>query len=106
MSVRRAGSWPEVPLRSVCEVGAGNPAPDEQHLSDDGDVPFVRMQDVDRNSEVFLAETVDRIAATTAESLRLKLWPRGALLAPKSGASVLLDHRSLLDQPSYGIAKQ
>lgn len=98
-------NWPEVPLSSVAEVTAGGPAPQEaSDFSPDG-IPFVRMQDVGREHHCpNLTTSINRITEETAKRRRLRLFPKGSLLIPKSGASVNLNHRGLLGVDSYVVS--
>lgn len=92
-------------LAEVSEVSAGNPAP--QGLTDftpEG-APFVRMQDVGRAHWTrSLNSTVDRVATDAVARHRLRLFPKGTLLIPKSGASVNLNHRALLGIDAYVVS--
>jgi len=98
-------AWPQLPLDEIADVTAGNPAPqDPAHFSDDGH-PFVRMQDVGRfHVTPELTETVDRITDTAVRQGRLRLYPKGTLLVPKSGASVNLNHRAMLGRDAYVVS--
>jgi len=97
--------WPMVPLAEIASVNAGDPAPQNpEAFSDDGPI-FVRMQDVGRdhiNSE--LDRTTDRLNRTWLRENRLRLFPQGSLLIPKSGASVNLNHRAMLAADAYVVS--
>ncbi|MCW5625838.1 MAG: restriction endonuclease subunit S [Burkholderiales bacterium] len=97
--------WRLARLDKVAEVTAGNPAPQEpEDFSSDGS-PFVRMQDVGREHHTkSLVKTIDKLASRTAERYRLRMFPRGTLLIPKSGASVNLNHRALLGVEAYVVS--
>lgn len=92
-------------LDEVAEVTAGNPAPQEQtDFCIDG-APFVRMQDVGRaHWTKSLTATTDRLTQEAVARHRLRLFPRGTLLIPKSGASVNLNHRALLGTDAYVVS--
>jgi type I restriction enzyme S subunit len=62
------------------------------------------MQDVGRSADKYLGETADKLNALAVSQGRLRLWPENSLLIPKSGASILLNHRRLLAQPSYVVS--
>jgi type I restriction enzyme S subunit len=87
--------WPIKSLGEVAQVTAGDPAPQRsEDFADDG-FPFVRMQDVGRFGQTTnLIKTKDRIVA--AVSAKLKRFPIGSILVPKSGASIRLNHRAIL----------
>jgi type I restriction enzyme S subunit len=92
-------------LDEIADVSAGNPAPqDPSHFSDEGH-PFVRMQDVGRvHVSPNLTETVDRITDAAVRQGGLRLYPKGTLLVPKSGASVNLNHRAMLGRAAYVVS--
>lgn len=98
-------SWPLIPLDEIADVSAGNPAPqDPSYFSDDGH-PFVRMQDVGRvHVSPNLTETFDRITDAAVRQGGLRLYPKGTLLVPKSGASVNLNHRAMLGRAAYVVS--
>ena len=97
-------NWPLVPLGAICQVGAGNGAPQGDTYFSGGIHPFVRMQDVGRSTTPYLTTTVDRLNDLAIEKLALRLWPANSLLIPKSGASVALNKRALLREPSYVVS--
>lgn len=98
-------AWQHVLLSELAEVTAGNPAPQEaSDFAAVGD-PFVRMQDVGREHHTKnLLATTDRLAPGVVSKYKLRRFPAGTLLIPKSGASVNLNHRALLGQPAYVVS--
>ena len=94
-----------VALEDVADISAGNPAPqDVADFSEDGQ-PFVRMQDVGREHHTrTLAHTADKLTADAIRRNRLRLYPAGTLLIPKSGASINLNHRALLAREAYVVS--
>jgi type I restriction enzyme S subunit len=98
-------AWRKLTLTDVAEVTAGNPAPQEPGDFADHGTAFVRMQDVGRlHHTKSLTETTDKLAEGTAARYRLRLFPQGTLLIPKSGASVNLNHRALLGADAYVVS--
>jgi len=95
--------WPTKLLGEVAKVVAGDPAPQgAEDFSDDG-FPFVRMQDVGRNGHTTnLVETKDRLSASA--SRKLKRFPIGSILVPKSGASIRLNHRAILGVEAHVVS--
>jgi type I restriction enzyme S subunit len=95
--------WPTKPLSDVAQVTAGDPAPQRpEDFAEDG-VPFVRMQDVGRlGQSTCLAETKDRLSPLA--SARLKRFPAGSILVPKSGASIRLNHRAILGIEAHVVS--
>lgn len=98
-------SWPTFRLDEVAEVAAGNPAPQEPaDFIDDGYL-FIRMQDVGRVHHTADIRTLtDKISAETVSKYRLRLFPAGSVLIPKSGASVNLNHRAMLGCDAYVVS--
>lgn len=98
-------SWPFFRLDEVTEVAAGNPAPQEpDDFVGDGHL-FIRMQDVGREHHTAdISTSVDRISAEAVSKYRLRLFPSGSILIPKSGASVNLNHRAMLGCDSYVVS--
>lgn len=98
-------NWPRLQLEEVAEVAAGNPAPqDTTDFSEDGE-PFVRMQDVGREHRTScLTVSVDKVSAEAIARHRLRLFPAGSVLVPKSGASVNLNHRAMLGRDAYVVS--
>ena len=63
------------------------------------------MQDVGRvHVSPNLTETVDRITDAAVRQGGLRLYPKGTLLVPKSGASVNLNHRAMLGRAAYVVS--
>ena len=98
----KSSKWPMVRLGDVAEVESGNPAPQEARFFAEGTLPFVRTSDV---GAVHLSDhfttTADHLNRVATEELRLRLFPIGTILFPKSGASTYLNHRAVLGTPAY-----
>lgn len=98
-------SVPHVALEKIADVSAGNPAPQGAKYFSASGLPFVRMQDVGRDHiNPSLIETTDKITESAVEECRLRLYPAGTLLIPKSGASVNLNHRAMLGESAYVVS--
>lgn len=97
--------WPFSRLDEVAEVTAGNPAPQEpSDFAEHGHI-FVRMQDVGRGHHTDnLVASTDKVSADAVSQYRLRLFPAGSLLIPKSGASVNLNHRAMLGCDAYVVS--
>ena len=90
------------PLREFCNLGAGNPAPQGDQYFEEGTLPFVRTSDVGQaHRSISFASSVDKLTPEAVAELRLRLFPKGTILFPKSGASTFLNHRVMLAQPAY-----
>jgi len=97
--------WTQFSLGDVVEVAAGNPAPqDASDFCKDG-VLFIRMQDVGREHHTKnLIESTDKVTENAIKKYRLRLFPVGSILIPKSGASINLNHRAMLGQYAYVVS--
>jgi type I restriction enzyme M protein len=87
-------------LSEIAEISSGNSAPQNQELYENGFYPFCRTSDV---GQVHLSsdfkEVKDRLNEKGIE--RLRLFKKGTILFPKSGASTFLNHRVRLGIDSY-----
>ncbi len=94
--------WAVVPLRRIAFIGAGDPAPQDPADFENGCHPFVRTADVGRvkRSGAFRG-TRDRLTDDAVRERRLRCWPAGTILVPKSGASTALNNRVRLAEPAY-----
>jgi type I restriction enzyme M protein len=94
--------WEMVRLGDVAEIAAGNPAPQSNQYFVDGKHPFFRTADVGRAKvSINLIETNDRLNELCLTEHRLRLFPKGTILFPKSGASAFLNHRALIGVDGY-----
>lgn len=95
--------WPIKKLGEIAQVTAGDPAPQRPEDFSGNGTPFVRMQDVGRFGQTTcLVETKDRLSPSA--STRLKRFPAGSILVPKSGASIRLNHRAILGIEAHVVS--
>jgi type I restriction enzyme S subunit len=88
--------WPIKKLGELCKINGGDAAPQDKTVFINGTIPFVRMQDLGRyHVTTNLIETVDKITNEAVQRFRLKIWPKGSILLPRSG-SVYMNHRAIL----------
>jgi len=98
-------NWPILRLDEVSEVAAGNPAPQAQADFEDTGFSFIRMQDVGREHRTGnLRYSTDKVSSDAISRHRLRLFPSGSVLIPKSGASVNLNHRAMLGDDAYVVS--
>ena len=92
--------WPMVKLREVAEIGAGNSAPQNKELFENGKYPFCRTSDV---GAVHISDNFKEIKDFLNDKgiERLRLSKKDTILLPKSGASTFLNHRVMLAIDSY-----
>lgn len=92
--------YPTVELSEVCEILAGNSAPQDKELFANGTYPFFRTADVGMvHLSDNLVSSMDYL--NDAGISGLKLFPKGTILFPKSGASTFLNHRAILGVDGY-----
>jgi len=86
--------WQTKHLGDVAVVGAGNSAPQDEALFEDGTIPFFRTADAGRVRFGDIAESTDYLNDKGVKGLRR--FSPGTILFPKSGASTFLNHRVML----------
>ena len=86
--------WQTQKLGDVAAVGAGNSAPQDEALFEDGTIPFFRTADAGRVRFGDIAESTDYLNDKGVKGLRR--FAPGTILFPKSGASTFLNHRVML----------
>jgi type I restriction enzyme S subunit len=92
-------AWPREKLSAIAAIGAGNSAPQNKEHFTDGKYPFVRTSDVGQIKFGRITDARDKLNDSGAQ--KLKLFPTGTVLFPKSGASTFLNHRVILAVDSY-----
>ncbi len=92
--------WPIVTLGDICEISSGNSAPQDVMLFENGKYPFFRTSDV---GNVHLTNNliICRDYLNDEGIKGLKLFKKGTILFPKSGASTFLNHRAILGIDGY-----
>jgi len=91
--------WTTQNLGALATVSAGNSAPQDKSLFQDGRHPFVRTADVGRVRFGIIESTSDYL--NDAGIAKLRRFPRGTILFPKSGASTYLNHRVMMGFDGY-----
>lgn len=89
-----------VKLGAVAEISAGNSAPQDEKLFENGTYPFCRTSDV---GKVHISSNFTDISDKLNDSgiQGLTLYKKETILLPKSGASTFLNHRVMLGADSY-----
>lgn len=91
--------WPKVPLNEIARIGAGNSAPQDKNLFENGLFPFIRTGDVGAIKFGEIQTSNDLLNEAGTQGLRE--WPSGTILMPKSGASTFLNHRVIMTAPCF-----
>lgn len=91
--------WMQTSLAELADIRSGSNAPQgDEYFSDDGD-PFIRVQHFDGDTEA--VPRWDRITSKAVSDYRLKKFPKGTIIFPKSGASIMLEKRAFLPFDAY-----
>ena len=91
--------WESKKLGEVAKIGAGNSAPQDKSLFTNGVYPFFRTSDIGKIRIGGVSTAVDLLNDQGIK--KLKLYPKGTILLPKSGASTFLNHRVILDVDGF-----
>ena len=91
---QRGNGWTDRALEEICSVSAGNSAPQDPGYFTEGTIPFFRTSDAGRIKFGTIYESQDKLNSHGASKLRR--YPAGTILFPKSGASTFLNHRVVL----------
>lgn len=91
--------WQTKRLGDIASVSAGNSAPQEKSLFNEGTYPFFRTADAGRVRFGDIYKSADYLNEKGIKGLRR--YPKGAILFPKSGASTFLNHRVMLGVEGY-----
>lgn len=91
--------WTRFRLAEVARISAGNPAPQEKKLFENGKYPFFRTSDVGRIRTGRIRNAEDQLNDSGIKGLTLHR--AGTILLPKSGASTFLNHRVVMDVDGY-----
>ena len=96
-------NWQTKKLGEVCEVGAGNSAPQKEELFKNGRYPFFRTSDV---GKVRISKSLKEVSDyLNDEGIKgLKFFEKGTILLPKSGASTFLNHRVIMGIDGYVVS--
>ncbi len=92
-------TWQIKKLGDVCSIGAGNSAPQKKEFFTGGQYPFFRTSDVGTIHVGTIEKSNDYLNENGIK--RMRLFERGTLLFPKSGASTFLNHRVTMAVDGY-----
>ena len=95
--------FPLVKLGDIADVSAGNGAPQDAESFTGGKYPFFRVSDVAKEHlNPNLIHSNDYLNDKGIRGLRL--YKKGTILFPKSGASTYLDHRAIMGVDGYVVS--
>ena len=93
-------NWQIKKISEISEISSGNSAPQKKDLFKDGVYPFFRTSDV---GIVHLSDHLTHVRDYLNKNgiKGLKLFTKGTILFPKSGASTFLNHRVIMGCDGY-----
>jgi len=93
--------WEVARLGEIASISGGGSAPQGDQFFG-GPNPFVRVKHL--SSEGFFVKRWDWITDEAVEQYRLRPYPRGTIVFPKSGASIRLEKRAVLPVEAYLVS--
>jgi type I restriction enzyme S subunit len=92
-------NWKTNKIGNMCIVGAGNSAPQDKEFFINGVYPFFRTSDVG----IVHVGKIDQSASYLNDKgiKGMRLFKKGTILFPKSGASTFLNHRVIMGVDGY-----
>ena len=93
--------WKIVKLGDVAEISSGGSAPQGDNYFN-GKNPFIRVQHIDREGDRVIKW--DLITDNAVKKYKLKIYPKGAIVFPKSGASIYLEKRAMLPIDAFIVS--
>jgi len=93
--------WEVVRLGEVAEISSGGSAPQGDEYFK-GEKPFIRVSHID-NEDCVIKE-YDLINDKAVQDYKLKLFPKGTIVFPKSGATIYLEKRAMLPTDAYVVS--
>lgn len=93
-------NWQTKKLGDVSNISAGNTAPQKKEFFINGEYPFFRTSDV---GKVKISKSLNEVSDYLNDNgiKKLKLFRKGTILLPKSGASTFLNHRVIMGTDGY-----
>ena len=97
--------WPTKKLGEISRIFSGSSAPQDKKYFENGKYPFVRVFDLATpRSGTELVETRDYVNELAIMELSLVEAQKGAIVFPKSGASILNNNRAMLGTNAYVVS--
>ena len=94
--------WEIVELGHISKIESGGNAPQGDNFFKNGSLPFVRVQHFDETEQ--RVKKWDSITEKAVTEYKLKLFKKGTIVFPKSGASIHLEKRARLSVDSYVVS--
>lgn len=98
-------NYPTKKLGEISRIFSGSSAPQDEKYFKNGKYPFVRVFDLATpRSGTELVETRDYVNELAITELNLVEAQKGAIVFPKSGASILNNNRAMLGTNAYVVS--
>ena len=94
-------NWEIKTIGEVAVINSGGSAPQGDHYYF-GEFPFVRVSHLSTDS--FNIMNCDHITTEAIRKYKLKKFPKGTIVFPKSGASIYLEKRAIISEDSYIVS--
>lgn len=93
--------WETVKLGDITKISSGGSAPQGDKYFN-GKNPFIRVQHIEREGDRVIKW--DLITDDAVKKYKLKIYPKGTIVFPKSGASIYLEKRAMLPLDAYIVS--
>jgi len=93
--------WEVVKLGEIAKISSGGSAPQGEEYFN-GKNPFIRVQHIEEGADRIIK--YDLITDEAVKKYKLKLYPKEAIIFPKSGASIYLEKRAMLPLDAYIVS--
>jgi type I restriction enzyme S subunit len=97
-------AWEHKHISELCKIGAGQSAPQDEKYFINGKYDFLRVSDIGAWPYKFAPPAKDKINEIAVKELNFKKIAKGATLFTKSGASLLLNQRVLLEKDTFIVS--
>ena len=94
--------WEIHSLGKLSEIKTGQSAPQGKFYFQNGKYPFIRVSHLD--SHTFAIKGCDLVNEKAIKDFKLRLFPKGTIVFPKSGASIFLEKRAMLPFDAYIVS--
>jgi len=99
MTMALPNRWTLKKLGQIADISAGGNAPQGDNYFEGGTHPFVRVKHFD-GANTYVQQW-DLITDKAIKDYRLKAFPKGTIVFPKSGASIRLEKRAIISVSAF-----
>ena len=91
-------------LKSVCEISAGQSAPQGNDKYSENGIPFIRAGNLEALTLRGNEDLCQKVSQAVAKEHKLKLYPKGTILFAKSGMSTRKGYVHVLKENAYVVS--